>query len=130
MSLEFNKLVDLPPERLMTLTDGIFAIAITLLVLGIELHPTTHFSKYIVLYHFLVSVTPQLITYAISFIILSSFWIYHHVFLRVKKITVPFLWLSVLWLLVSVLMPFTTSLMGEYSQFYEADLIFGINVSL
>ncbi|MGL6299092.1 MAG: hypothetical protein ACRC1M_08000, partial [Methanobacteriaceae archaeon] len=29
-----------------------------------------------------------------------------------------------------VLMPFTTSLIGEYSQFYEADLIFGINVSL
>lgn len=130
MSLNLDQTLDLEPDRLMALIDGIFAIAITLLVLGIELPAEVRFGNYIALEHFLISVVPQLGLYVVSFILLSSFWVQHHIFIRVKKVTVPFLWLNILYLLVIVLIPFTTSVVGNYSQFFDAELTFGINIFL
>ena len=130
MTLNLDQTLDLEPDRLMALMDGIFAIAITLLVLGIELPAEVTFGSYVALDHFLISIIPQLGLYVISFVLLSSFWVQHHVFIRVKKVTVPFLWLNIAYLLVIVLIPFTTSIVGSYSQFFDAELTFGVNIFL
>ncbi|MDO5850856.1 MAG: TMEM175 family protein [Methanobacteriaceae archaeon] len=125
MFKHYAKIIDLEPDRLMALTDGIFAIAITLLILNLEIPETAQFTSYLALNHFLINLIPQIITYAASFIILSTFWIYHHVYLRVKYIDILFLWFNIIWLIFIVLMPFTTSLISVSSQFFAADLIFG-----
>ena len=117
-----------PISRTERLTDGIFAIAMTLLVLGIEVptFPATvtavEFSAYV------TSILPQIATYIISFILLAVFWLDHHIFFKIKRTNATLTWINVLWLMAITFVPFSTSLVGRYGQFQLAQLIFDVNM--
>ena len=64
-------------ERLNARTDGVVAIAITLLVLGIDI-PTDHDFTVDGLRLFLIELEPGLIAYTISFIVIAVYWSIHH----------------------------------------------------
>lgn len=130
MRFDLDEQIDIEPDRLLSLTDGIFAFAITLLVLGIKLPEQAIFGSTIALDHFLVSLLPELGIFIVSFIVISSFWVYHHEYIRVKTVTLPFLWMNMIYLLLIVLIPFTTSVVGEYTNFLDANVLFGFNVSM
>ena len=117
-----------PTDRIETLTDGIFAIAMTLLVLSIESTtlpaPVTPavFSAYV------TSILPQIFIYVIGFILLAVFWMNHHIFFVIERTNTTLLWINILWLMSIALVPFSTAIVGRYGQFQLAQLIFDVNM--
>jgi len=118
----------IPTGRIETLTDGIFAIAMTLLVLSITV-PTLQapvtpaaFSAYV------TSILPQIFIYVVSFVLLAVFWMNHHIFYIIKHSNTTLLWINVLWLMSVAIVPFSTSIIGKYGEFQLAQLIFDVNM--
>lgn len=121
--------LDIDPGRLMGLTDGIFGMVMTLLVFGIAL-PVLHIAKYSDFITFISTLKPTVGITIVSFVLISSFWIYHHEFIKVKRLNIPYLWINILFLICISFIPFTTSLIGNYSQFFLSETIFGLNIFL
>ena len=117
--------------RMETLVDGIFAIAMTLLVLNLSIPQLTHSISNITIESQLISLIPKFFTYALSFILLAMFWrINHQQFYRIKRIDNTLVWITVMWLLFVALMPFSTSLIGEYGSVQISEVFFDVNMFL
>jgi len=125
----FESDVDIDPGRLLGLTDGIFGMVMTLLIFGMAL-PEIELLTAGDFINFIHSIMPTIGITLVSFILLSSFWIYHHEFIKVKNLNIPYLWLNIFYLACISFIPFSTSLVGSYSQFFLAEVIFGINIFL
>ncbi len=121
--------VDIDPGRLQGLTDGIFGMVMTLLIFGIAL-PTTQIVTNNDFLLFVYSLIPNIGITIVSFILLASFWIYNHEFLKIDTLNMPYLWLNVFYLICISFIPLTTSIVGEYCHFFVANLLFGINIFL
>ena len=118
-------------SRIETLVDGIFAIALTLLVLNLSIPQLTNSMSNIAVEDYLIGLIPDLFTYALSFVILAIFWrINHQQFYRIKRANNVLLWITVIWLLFVALVPFSTSLMGGYGETQAANIFFNINLLL
>ena len=125
----FEKDMDVDPGRILGLTDGIFGMVMTLLVFGIAL-PEIVISSSADFASFLQSITPTIGITLVSFILVSSFWLYHHEFMKITNLNIPYLWLSIFYLASISFIPFSTSVVGNYSQFFLANVVFGINILL
>ena len=121
--------IDIDPGRLMGLTDGIFGMVMTLLVFGIAL-PELQIANYTDFITFISTLTPTVGVTIVSFILISSFWVYHHEFIKVKTLNIPYLWINILFLICISFMPFTTSLIGNYSHFFLSEALFGLDIFL
>ena len=121
--------MDIDPGRLMGLTDGIFGMVMTLLVFGIAL-PEMFITTYSDFISFITTLAPTIGVTIVSFILISSFWIYHHEFIKVKNLNIPYLWLNIFFLICISFIPFSTSLIGNYSHFFLSEAIFGLNIFL
>jgi uncharacterized membrane protein len=96
-------------SRLETFSDGVFAIAITLLVLTIA-QP----ASYRDLGHQLWDRWPSLAAYVVSFLVIGIMWLNHHsVFSYLERIDRPFVYLNMLLLLTVVFVPYPTGILGE-----------------
>lgn len=125
----FEKDMDVDPGRILGLTDGIFGMVMTLLVFGIAL-PEIVISSSADFASFLQSITPTIGITLVSFILVSSFWLYHHEFMKITNLNIPYLWLSIFYLASISFIPFSTSVVGNYSQFFLANAVLGINILL
>ena len=118
-------------HRLEGLTDGIYAIAMTLLVLSLplpQLEGTT--SDGVILNHF-SEIIELFGTYALSFLLLGNFWIIQlRIFKYIKSSCTPHLWANLGGLLVVCLIPFSSSLLGYHSHTFTANLFFHLNIFL
>lgn len=100
-------------SRIFAFTDGVFAIAITLLVLQIEV-PTGATSSSS-LWSALGDESPDLIAFAISFAVIGMYWVNSHRFMRtVVEYDRGLMVLTLAFLFFIVLIPFTSQMMGEY----------------
>jgi uncharacterized membrane protein len=109
--------------RILAFTDGVFAIAITLLVLQIDVPRNVTSASDLV--SKLGDQSPDFIAFAISFMVIGSFWISNHRFMRtVREFDRGLMLLLLLYLGVMVLIPFTSQLMGEYSESYDVSVVF------
>jgi uncharacterized membrane protein len=96
--------------RLEAFSDGVIAVAITLLVLNIEVPPTGGD-----LAHELGAMWPQYAAYAVSFITIGIIWINHHAMIgRLRQPDHMILMLNLLLLLWIAVLPFATNLMATY----------------
>ncbi|WP_298522143.1 TMEM175 family protein [uncultured Methanobrevibacter sp.] len=127
--LAFESDVDIDPGRLMGLTDGIFGMVMTLLVFGIAL-PELQIASYSDFISFISTLTPTVGVTIVSFVLISSFWIYHHEFIKIKRLNIPYLWINILFLICISFIPFSTSLIGNYSHFFLSETLFGLNIFL
>jgi uncharacterized membrane protein len=110
-------------SRVLAFTDGVFAIAITLLVLQIEVPTGVTSSSDLVSQ--LGDQSQDYIAFAISFLVIGSFWISNHRFMRtVREFDRGLMLLLLLYLGVMVLIPFTSQLMGEYSDLFHVSVLF------
>jgi uncharacterized membrane protein len=125
----FQSDIDIDPGRLMGLTDGIFGMVMTLLVFGIAL-PELQIANYSDFITFMSTLAPTIGVTIVSFVLISSFWIYHHEFIKVKTLNIPYLWINILFLICISFIPFTTSLIGNYSHFFLSEAIFGLDIFL
>jgi uncharacterized membrane protein len=98
--------------RLEAFSDGVFAIAITLLVLEIKVpSPDSGHS----LAHGLVELWPSYAGFSVSFITIGIIWVNHHaVFATVDSVDRPLLFKNLLLLLTVSFIPFPTAVMAEY----------------
>ena len=119
----------LSPGRIKTLTDGLFAIVMTLLVLDIKIDHTPHVSANLELTDTLINLLPRMEIYTVSFFILGLFWVSHHTqFHFIKEIDLKCLWINISFLMFVSILPFSIDLIGEFFDFRLAVLIFGINL--
>lgn len=101
--------------RLEAFCDGVFAIAITLLVLEIKIPPLESIHSNKELMHELVSDWPSWFGFVMSFIIIFIAWVNHHnAFKLINKTSAAFTFANGFLLLTVVVMPFTTGLMADY----------------
>jgi len=123
------KEIGLTTKRIEGLTDGVFAIAMTLLVLTLEIPEPLAENTTGTLAKLLISQHHKLFNYVLSFILLSLFWIIHHrQFHFVKRTDHQHLWLNVFILMFVALIPFSTSLLGDYPRLQLANVAFELNV--
>lgn len=119
----------LTTKRIESLTDGVFAIAMTLLVLNLELPPIGQGMTEVALHNLLFSQWYKFFNYALSFILLAVFWIIHHAqFHSIKRTNRVHLWINIIILLFVALIPFTTSLQGDFPLDSIAEFCFSANL--
>ena len=95
--------------RLETFSDGVFAIAATLLILDVKLSGGGSVA------HQLVNAWPSYAAYAISFATLGIVWVNHHaVFTQIGRVDRTFLFINVLFLMVIAFSPFPTRVLADH----------------
>ncbi len=100
-------------ERLEAFSDGVLAIAITLLVLNIDI-PTTAQGQ---LWDTLVDRWPSYVAYVLSFTVIGIMWVSHHsMFERISHVDRGLLFANLLLLLGIGFLPFPTSLLADFTQ--------------
>jgi len=115
-------------DRIGGFSDGVFAVAITLLVLNIEVPQLVGDER---LATALDDLVPDVTAYFIAFAVIGLFWYGHHKTWARLRTTSPRLVRSNLLLLSMIaLMPFTTDLMGSYGDQSIAVVLYAANVGL
>lgn len=124
-----NKKYWMATKRIETLVDGIFAIAMTLLVLNLVVPEITGPLSEAVIRSSLSTLYPKFSIFVLSFILLAVFWNLHHrAFHYINKADDGLLWLNVIWLLFIVMVPFSQTLIGEYGDFAISHLVYNLNM--
>jgi uncharacterized membrane protein len=101
--------------RVEAFSDGVFAIAITLLVLEIQVPEPDLTGHGSTLLSALFGLWPSYVGYLISFITIGIMWVNHHnMFMLIRGTDRYFLLLSVLFLMCIAFLPFPTALLAEY----------------
>jgi uncharacterized membrane protein len=104
-------------DRIVNLSDGVFAIAITLLVLDIRVPDVPENLVTSELPGALLSLWPRYLSYFLSFVSISFFWIIHHsIFRPIRAYDRNLLYLNFVFLMVVAFVPFPTALLGEYGD--------------
>jgi uncharacterized membrane protein len=116
--------------RTVALSDGVFAIALTLLVLNIsvpELASTRHGD----LGQRLLDHRDEFVSYAISFAVISVFWIRHHVFFRrVSRIDTRLAVLNLAYLAFVAFVPYPTRLVGLYGDEPASVVLYALTLAI
>jgi uncharacterized membrane protein len=98
--------------RVSNLTDGVFAIAVTLLAFGLEVPRSDHH-----LTRHVLELWPDLLAYFLSFAVVGRFWILHHrFFATLERFDRRLLTLNFAYLSFVALVPFTTELLGDHGD--------------
>lgn len=104
-------------DRIVNLSDGVFAIALTLLVLDIRVPNIPENVVGSELPGVLLSLWPKYLGYVLSFVVISTFWIIHHsIFRPIRAYDRNLLYINFLFLMFVAFVPFPTSLLGEYGD--------------
>jgi uncharacterized membrane protein len=114
--------------RLEAYTDGVFAIAATLLVLDLTTTAIGDVGSDAELWTALGNMWPNFLSFAVSFALLSGLWFTHlQQFRGIARADAVLIWLNAARLLFVVLIPFTTSLVSEFSDYYAGRMLLPVN---
>lgn len=112
-----------------TLTDGIFAIAMTLLILNINVPAQGVVHSAMDLLEWMRGEWHNYITYFFAFVTLGIYWIHHHnVFHAIERVDHALIWMNVHFLLFIAFLPFSTRLADLYYGNAVAIAVFGLNL--
>jgi uncharacterized membrane protein len=102
------------PDRVVALSDGVFAIILTILVLELKVPSDLGRAS---LRDALVDLRPTLLAWVVSFLISGMYWIAHRdLFAAVRFVNRELVWLNLLFLLPASLIPFAASVVGQYPE--------------
>ena len=129
MSEEQRHAGDIGKQRIEALSDGLYAIALTLLVLELKLPALNHGATNADLLHALGELAPKVLTWFLSFWVMSVLWlsqvrIYH----LVHSLSRAMVRLELIQLACVSLMPFSTALIGEHGNLPVAAVIYAANM--
>jgi uncharacterized membrane protein len=112
--------------RIESLTDGIFATVMTVLVLSLSIPTIVTTSN---LEPYLHGLSTTVLSYVLSFLILAVFWVRHHIMFHfVDRVDNRFLWLNISLLLSIGFVPFSTELIGRFPFDAISTVIYGANM--
>jgi uncharacterized membrane protein len=131
MATLYNVIQGRSLERLAALSDGIFAVAMTLLVLDIHLPPAESVHSEAALLQALAALGPQWIAYGMSFLTLGIFWAGQQTQLNhLREGSRDLTWIHLAFLFAITLMPLTTRLLAEFITYRTALVLYWLNVLL
>ena len=115
--------------RFEAFSDGVFAFAITLLILGIAL-PEAHYATNHDLTAALLHLWPNVIAYALSFAVIGIMWQNHHALFRlIERVDRTSVFLNLLLLAGTAFIPFATSTLGSYPAMPASAFLYGVVLS-
>jgi len=131
VNTSYNRLAGQSVERLAALSDGVFAVAMTLLVLDLHGPARQAVHSEYDLWRALVALSPRLLTYLMSFLTLGIFWVgqqtqLNHLVRSDRHLT----WIHIAFLFAVTITPFSTMLLAEFIRYRLALLVYWINVLL
>jgi uncharacterized membrane protein len=104
-----------PSARLEAFCDGVFAIALTLLVIDLRLEAPDDIGTTAELWHALRHLAPSFFSFLLSFVIVLITWVNHHAALKLmRRSSAAFIYANGLLLLTVAFIPFPTSLLGNF----------------
>jgi uncharacterized membrane protein len=121
----------LSKHRLEALTDGIFAVAMTLLVIELKIPETAQITTQGQLIAEVLHLIPKFVAWLISFFVLAIFWVSHHqLFHYVRVVDTKLIWLTIGYLACASLMPFSSALAGEHGNALFSQIFYSANMAL
>ena len=116
--------------RIEALSDGVFSIVMTLLIIDIRVPPMTDANSAHELWNRLLILWPLFRSYYFSFAILGMYWITHHALFHmfVKHPNRPLTYINIVFLAFISLVPFSAHLVGQYPYNEVAVTVYGGNV--
>ncbi len=129
MVTHYNRIAGRSLERLAALSDGVFAVAMTLLVLDLHAPAAEVVHGELDLWQALAQLGPRLLVYLMSFLTLGIFWIGQQTQLNhVARGDVHLAWINLGFLFGVSLMPFSTALMAGFLLYRVALIVYWLNV--
>ena len=129
MGARYNAIAVQSVERLAALSDGLFAVAMTLLVLDLKVPASHAIETDRALLAALAELAPRLLIYLMSFLTLGIFWVGQQTqlshFVRSDR---HLTWIHLAFLFTISLMPFSTALMAEFITLRSALLVYWMNI--
>ena len=117
--------------RIEALSDGVFAIAMTLMIFYIKVPQVPSERVTAELTRRLLDLWPQFLVYVISFVMLGVYWVGHHnQYRHIRRTNRILLWINNALLLSVTLIPFSTSLVGSYPTHQVAVILYATNLVL
>jgi uncharacterized membrane protein len=117
-------------SRFEAFSDGVFAIAATLLALEIRVADLSNATPEEV-WRELIHLSPRMISYATSFIVIGVLWLNHHaLFQFVKRVDRSTLTINLFLLMCIAFIPCSTAIVGKYSQFPIVVGFYGLSLAI
>jgi uncharacterized membrane protein len=129
MATGYNQIAGQSAERLAALSDGIFGVAMTLLLLELHVPAKELVNSEADLRHALALLGPQLLVYLMSFLTLGIFWVGQQTQLNhLERSERHLTWIHLAFLFCVTLMPFSTRLLAEFITYRTALIAYWANI--
>jgi uncharacterized membrane protein len=123
--------LELGKNRIEALSDGIFAIAMTLLILEFQVPKLPHDAPNVLVVPALLHLWPKFVSYVVAFVSLGVFWVGHHnMYHAIKRADRFLLWLNIFFFMFVSFLPFSTSVLNAFPETEIAPLVFGGNLTI
>ena len=123
--------LEIGKKRIEALSDGIFAIVMTLLILEIHVPNLLPNAPNVEVAPALVALWPKFASYIVTFVSLGFFWVGHHIMYHaIRRADRTLLWLNIFFFMFVSLLPFSTSVLNAFSEAFIAPLFFGANLAI
>ena len=127
----YNRVAGQSVDRLAALSDGIFAVAMTLLVLDLRVPAAEAIHSERDLWHALIALSPTLLIFLMSVMTLGIFWVGQQTQLNhFARSDRNLAWIHIAFLCAVCLVPFTTSLLAEFIHYRIALIVYWFNILL
>src|SRR5689334_8347004 len=131
MPKAYNEIAGRSVERLAALSDGLFAIAMTLLIIELHAPASEAIHSEGDLWRALGSLAPQLLMYLMGFLTLGIFWVGQQTQLNLFERTDRDLtWIHIAFLAAVALMPFSTAVLAAFITYRVALFVYWVNLLL
>jgi len=128
MSVETPQLIS--KSRLEALSDGVFAVVMTILVLQLGGSAISNAETSTQLDAALLAQWPTFVSYTISFLVVGLYWVSHHTYFTfIRGINETQLWLNLLFLFCLSFIPFAADLIGDHPDFRAGAMLYGLNLT-
>lgn len=118
-------------NRIEALSDGIFAIVMTLLILELHVPSLPSTAPNVEVARALFALWPKFVSYLVAFVSLGVFWVCHHtMYHAVRRADRPLLWLNIAFFMFVSLLPFSTSVLNAFPHSLVAPFLFGANLAI
>jgi uncharacterized membrane protein len=118
-------------HRIEALSDGIFAIVMTLLILELHVPNLPPTAPNVEVTPALIALWPKFVSYLVTFVSLGVFWIGHHIMYHaVRRADRTLLWLNIFFFMFVSLLPFSTSVLNAFPRAFVAPFLFGANLAI
>ena len=129
MNTPYDRIAGQSVERLASLSDGIFGVAMTLLVLDLRLPLKEAVHSEHDLWRGLVAISPQLLMCLMSFMTLGIFWVGQQTQLNfLERSDRHLTWINIAFLFAVMIMPFSTKLLAEFISYRTALVTYWGNI--